>query len=149
MADWTGLVDAMKTAALDVVAAGGPVSVLFGTVISAAPLQINVEQKMTLEAPQLILSRSVTDYFIDLTAAHETEPETAHVHTIQDTYTGGGSSSPTQHLHEYVGRKRFQVHNSLAVDEEVILLRLQGGQKFLVLDRLGGSPDVTSGQWIS
>lgn len=30
------------------------------------------------------------------------------------------------------------IHNSLIVGEEVILLRMQGGQKYIVVDRIGG-----------
>ena len=29
------------------------------------------------------------------------------------------------------------IHNQLAVGDEVILLRVQGGQKFVVLDKIG------------
>ena len=141
MADFVGFIEVVKKAALDAVKADKPTAVMFGKVISAAPLKINVEQKMTLESPQLILARNVTDHTIEMTVDHVTEQETQHVHAVSDTYTGGGSSQPTQHLHRYAGRKKFKIHNGLVVGDEVILLQLQGGQKFLVLDRLGGFYD--------
>lgn len=36
------------------------------------------------------------------------------------------------------GRKEITLHNALAAGEKVILLRQQGGQKYVVLDRIGG-----------
>jgi len=91
---------------------------------------------MILEEPQLILTRNVTDYKVEMTVEHETEPETEHTHEIKDTYTGEGESLPTDHLHGYKGRKEFTVHNALVVDDEVIMIQVSGGQKFIVLDRL-------------
>ena len=62
MADSTELVRLMKQAALDAVNASKPAEICFGKVTSASPLKILVEQKMTLGAAQLVLSRHVTDY---------------------------------------------------------------------------------------
>lgn len=36
------------------------------------------------------------------------------------------------------GTKALAVHNGLAAGDGVVLLRQQGGQKFVVLDRIGG-----------
>lgn len=118
MADITELTKLIKQIASDVIRAQKPVEICFGKVISASPLKINVEQKMTLEAPQLILSRHVTDYIVEMTVDHYTENESGHAHACK-------------------GKKKFTVHNGLAVGDEVILLRQQGGQKYLVWDRVG------------
>jgi len=32
----------------------------------------------------------------------------------------------------------FQIYNALKAGEKVILIRQQGGQKFIVIDRIGG-----------
>lgn len=149
LADFTKLIAAMKESAAGAVDASNPMRVMFGEVISASPLKINVEQKLTLEKAHLILTRNVTDYYVDMTVAHITELETEHVHPVVDTYTGGGTSTPTQHLHAYKNKKKFLVHNALKVGELVVLLRLQGGQQFLILDRVEESRDVTNGQWIT
>jgi hypothetical protein len=148
MADLNNLIKSMQRIAKDSTLSELAANVLFGTVVSASPLKINVEQKMTLEAAQLVLTRNVTDYNVDMTVSHITELETEHFHAVQDTYTGGGTSSPTTHLHSYRGKKKFRVHNALKKGELVVLLRVQGGQKFVVLDRLEESPDVTNGQWL-
>ncbi len=137
MPDAVELVKTIKRAALDAVNASKPVAVCFGKVTSTSPLKILVEQKMTLGAAQLILCQNVTEHTMEMTVNHYTENETEHTHTVQDTYTGGGSSSPTKHLHAYRGTKKFTMHNGLVVGDEVILLRQQGGQKYIVVDKIG------------
>lgn len=118
MPDVNELVRAMKRAALDAVLASKPVNVYFGQVVSASPLQINVEQKMTLGKAQLILTRNVTDFKTNVTMEWETETESAH-------------------KHEITGKKEITIHNALAVGDEVILIRQQEGQKYIVVDRIG------------
>lgn len=136
MANAAELLKLIKKTASDAVKAEKPVEIRFGKVTKAFPLEILVEQKLTLGEAQLVLCRNVTEFEVDMTVDHLTEEETGHTHAVRDTYTGGGSSSPTQHLHAYQGRKTFIVHNGLVVGEEVILLRQQGGQKYIVWDRL-------------
>jgi hypothetical protein len=130
------MVEAVKKAAMQAVEASKPSGVYFGTVISASPLKINVEQKMILGSKQLILTRNVTDYAVEMTVDHYTQNETEHAHAVHDTYTNGGSSDPTIHLHAYKGTKVFTVHNGLVNGEKVILLRVPGGQKYVVWDRI-------------
>lgn len=138
------LSDPIKRAALEAVEAGKPVNIVFGTVLSASPIQINVEQKMTLGAKQLILSRNVTDYTVMMTVDHATENDAfmkeKHTHQCSCALSSGTTDDGnlnTVHKHEYKGTKAFLIHNALKAGETVILIRVQGGQKFLVLDRLG------------
>lgn len=128
----------IKDIALNALEASKPSGVFYGTVVSASPLKIQVEQKMTLGAEFLVLSTLVQDFTVSMTIDHKTEAETEHTHAIHDTYSGGGSSDPTSHLHEYKGTKSFRVHLGLKAGEKVILLRVQGGQQFIVLDRVRG-----------
>ena len=137
LADFGQIIEQVKKAALEAITASNPVAVCFGEVISTEPLKINVEQKMTLETAQLVLSRNVTDYTVDITVDHTTENETQHIHAIIDTYTGSGTSQPTTHKHDYAGRKSFLIHNALTAGDIVILMRTQDGQKYIVLDRIG------------
>lgn len=135
---FSALQENIKTIALNALEASKPSGIFFGTVLSASPLKIQVEQKMTLTAEFLVLSSLVQDFTVSMTVDHQTEAETEHIHAVQDTYTGGGSSSPTSHFHNYAGTKAFRVHLGLSAGEKVILLRIQGGQQFLVLDRVRG-----------
>ena len=140
MADesFSKLHDSIKNIALNALEASKPSGIFFGTVVSASPLKIQVEQKMTLGAEFLVLSTLVQDFVVSMTVDHQTEAETEHTHIIHDTYTDGGTSDPTEHLHEYKGTKSFRVHLGLRAGEKVILRRVQGGQQFIVLDRVRG-----------
>lgn len=119
-------VENIKKAALQAVEERMPSGVYFGTVISSSPLKINVEDKMTLEKAQLVLSTLVQDFTVNMTVDHKTE----------DKAGGSGDASFASHNHDYKGTKAFRVHLGLSAGEKVILLRIQGGQKFIVLDRV-------------
>lgn len=106
MSEVSEFVRTVKKAAVEAVEALKPVSLYFGEVVSVAPLQINVEQKMLLSTAQLVLSERITDY---------------------RTVIEGGA-----------GREEAIVRGALAAGEKVILARQQEGQKFIVLDRIGG-----------
>ena len=130
LADANGLVEAMKRAARDERESSKPVNVYFGEVVSKSPLKINVEQKMVLGESQLILTRNVTDYMTTVTVQWNTE--------IGVLSSDGKATAPPPHLHGVVGTKNFLMHNALEVGDEVILIRQQEGQKFIVVDRIGG-----------
>lgn len=121
MADANELVQSMKRAAVDAVEATKPVNVYFGEVRSVSPLTINVEQKMILGEGQLILTRNVTDFETVVTMNWESE-----------------EAGRESHSHVITGQKQITVHNALEVNDGVILIRQQRGQKFIVLDRIGG-----------
>lgn len=86
---------------MDAFKASKPTDVVFGKVVSESPLQIKVDQKLTLGSAQLILSRNVTK----------------HTVKIDDT--------------EQI------IHNNLVVGEKVIMMQASGGQKYVVIDRIG------------
>jgi len=136
MGDFASLVKCFRKIAEDTIQAGKPSGVYFGQVTSTSPLEITIDAKHVLTAEFLALTRNVTDHNIDMTVNHLTEIEDEHIHAVVDTYTGGGTSRPTTHLHEYRGRKTFRVHNGLVVGDKVILIREQGGQRHIVIDRI-------------
>lgn len=119
--------ESIKRIAVEAVKTQMPSGVYFGTVVSLSPLKINVETKMTLEQPQLVLSRNVTDFQTNITVHWNTE----------NTSGGSGDASFASHKHAIEGRKPITVHNALVVGDKVILQRVQGGQKFVVIDRIG------------
>lgn len=116
----------MGKIALDAMNNSMPSAILFGTVVSASPLKINIEQKMTLDSSDLVLTSLVSTFNVDMSMEHRTE----------STSGGSGEASFASHNHEYKGKKKFTVHLGLSKGEKVILLRVQGGQKFIVLDRI-------------
>lgn len=138
LADASGLVEKIKKAAQEANEAAKPVNVCFGEVVGKSPLKINVEQKMVLGEGQLVLTRNVTDYMTTVTVQWETEEE-----KIRHKHAGGGSGdteyAEIPHIHSVIGTKNFLLHNALEVGDEVILIRQQEGQKYIVIDRIGGT----------
>ena len=124
--DFTDLLNMIKRASVEAVAASKPTSVVFGKVISTSPLKISVEQKMTLTAAHLVLTRNVTDYEVSMTVDHVTENKSG----------GSGESAFASHNHAYQGKKLFTVHNGLVVGDEVLMIQMQGGQRYIVMDRV-------------
>lgn len=116
----------IKLAAMEAMEASSPVKVLFGKVISTSPLKISLEQKLILTAAQLVLTRNVVDYDLETTIDLLTEP----------TSGGSGESSFASHSHAVSGKKTIRIHNALVVGDEVILLQMQGGQKFIVVEKV-------------
>ena len=159
MHDSIDLVKLIKRAAIDAVNASKPCNLTFGTVTSTSPLKINVEQKMTLTSAQLVLSRNVTDYKVNIDIDSETETGAAdidlsHTHSYSGTTADGGVNTSSLHTHQYSGTtksgggisiahehkfkgtKEITIKNALVVGDEVILIRMQGGQKYIVMDRV-------------
>lgn len=85
--DLMSLVDLIKTVAVKSVEATNPVNVLFGTVVSESPLEIQIHQKLRLTEDFLVITERV---------------DQANVRR----------------------------------GDRVVLLRVQGGQQFIVLDKV-------------
>lgn len=131
LSDAVELVKVIKRAALDAVNASKLVEACFGRVTNASPLQILVDQKFTLGAAQLVLTRNVTDFKAMITGGN-----------IQNYYYVGtppnASTVPVDPSHRHaIGKIEITVHNGLVVGDEVILIRQQGGQKYVVVDKIG------------
>lgn len=108
-----------------------------GIVETISPLTIRVDQKLLLEEEELILTHMVRDYEVDISVSHETE-ESEDIKGIMPDFKS--------HSHKYKGRKKIIIHQGLKAGEEVILLKVQGGQAYIVLDRY--TPPQTEGEWL-
>ena len=106
MPDYTPLLQVMKQSAKEAGNAERPVHVCVGKVAGVNPLRIRLDQKITLGKAQLVLTRNVTDYETEIT------------------------------VDGWENKRRTTIHNALNAGEEVVLLRQQGGQKYIVLDRV-------------
>lgn len=104
--DVAELVKIIRKAALQSIKTEKLVEIRYGKVTDVCPLKVLVEQKLTLEEEELILTRNVTDYKTKISKINE--------------------------------KIEITVHNALDVGDKVILIRQQKGQKFVVLDRIGG-----------
>lgn len=113
------LLEAIKRAACGAIEDAQPVAIMYGQVISESPLKILIEQRLTLTESQLILTRNVTDFDLDVTA----------------DWTSAAAGDPT-HTHALKGKRTLTVHNALKAGDVVLLLREHGGQRFVILDRM-------------
>ena len=138
MADGIQLTKAMRRNAIDAMESTKPVNVCFGTVVSSSPLKIDVEQRMVLGEGQLILTRNVTEYTTMVTVQWQTElEEIRHKHQMKNITSANTEYQEVSHKHDIEGTKQMTIHNALEKGEQVILIRQQEGQKFIVLDRIG------------
>ena len=125
-------VDLFKMSALQLMSTMQLSNVEFGNVTGVNPLEITLDQKTKLTENYLTLSNAVKDHSVDITISWNTENNT-HRHA------NGNNGMPTEnatHKHAISGRKRITIHNGLTLGERVILLRKQGGQEYVVLDRV-------------
>ena len=120
--------------------AGQPTDLRIGTVTRADPLEITINTQMApLRAPVLLLTEAVVEKKIPVV-------QHAHTVTVQDTYTGGGSAACSTELGNIVCYENGEplpvedgyiiLNRALAAGDEVILLRVQNGQRFIVLSRV-------------
>lgn len=78
MADANDLVRVIQQISTNAYNGAKPCDVLFGTVMSVSPIRINVEQRMELGAAQLILTKDVSDYQVEVTGAEGKQSITVH-----------------------------------------------------------------------
>lgn len=122
------LLDAIKTIATEAVNANEPTALMIGEVLTVGPLSVLLANGAILNEKFLIISTLVSDFDVDMTVDHLTE----------DRSGGGGESSFASHNHEYKGTKTFKVLLGLKVGEKVVMLRVQGGQSYYIIDRVRG-----------
>jgi hypothetical protein len=133
--DANELVKALKKAALEAVEASKPVKVFFGKVVSTNPLKINVEQKLVLGEAQLVLTQNVKELKATIDISCDTDSAlSTHKHQYQNEDTTGVNLA---HQHKIACKKEIIIRKGLANGDEVVLIRQQEGQKYIVLDRIG------------
>lgn len=160
------LLNIIKKAAKEAIDESTPSNIIFGTVTSISPLNINVEQKMDLTSDFLILTKNVVDYTVDVSVNWSTENKSLsaeHNHELSGEILINSSSSinpnpdnisisinndvnsslvvdeqslDLSHAHDIAGKKTLTIHNALKDGDKVILIRQQGGQKYVVLDKI-------------
>ena len=142
-------VEAIQIIIKNTINALGLTNVMFGTITNENPLTVLVEQKMELTGETLIVPKSLTDYEVNIeidTATESTSTNTKHTHQvnyIDSTINGSSNKTATSeigefdntHSHAVKGTKTITIYNALKKGDKVILIRQQGGQKFLILDK--------------
>lgn len=139
------IIETIKKAALDAIENSSPTSIMYGTVTSVKPLEIQVEQKLLLTSEFLVLTKNVIDYEVEVSINWNTEQQNLNSsHTHNCSVVSNEDISVTienqdinlTHNHNITGKKKITIHNGLKQNDKVILLQQQGGQKFIVLDKI-------------
>lgn len=123
--DYNRIVEAMKGIVVNTLSDLDVSDILVGEVTGVDPLAITVDQKITIPESNILLTKNTCEHTIEMSVDHITE----------DASGGSGDAAYAPHHHEYVGRKKFLVHNGLVLGDKVILLRESGGQRYIALDR--------------
>jgi hypothetical protein len=142
----TTLLDIHQRIAQNVFTEMKPMDGLVGTVVTVAPLTISIRDDMPpLPASSLWLTEAVVGRHIDLSHTHTLN---GHTHTgsvsPDTTNTDSGtlsghpvSASPTPLYGQGSAYQSSGVINPpLAIGDKVALLRIVGGQQFIVLSRI-------------
>ncbi len=124
--------DAIKNISVNAVETSKPTAILYGCVAEVNPLKIKVEQKFIITEKFLVLSRNVTDFQTQISFDN---PNIKQVYTTWDMDETVESPKAKVDFKEKV-KHNVTVYNSLKVGENVILIRCQGGQRFIVVDRV-------------
>ncbi|MGL4790751.1 MAG: DUF2577 domain-containing protein [Anaerotignaceae bacterium] len=126
------LINLIKQISLETITAGKPFTAITGVVTSVSPLEVAIHQNLTITENFLALTNAVRDYKTKITFDN---PDIKQVVTNWDIEEKQEGSKYKMTFKEPVEHD-ITVHNALTVGEAVILLRQQGGQKFIVLDRV-------------
>lgn len=111
------LVNAIKQITMNLNEAEHPVAIMFGTVTKVQPLEILVDQRLLLDEDFFVLTEQLTRCEIDLKHNHNTKGD------------------PTQEALT----EKIIIREGLKEGDGVLLLRMQGGQQYVVLDKVVGS----------
>lgn len=117
----------MKQSSMQAYHSSGPADIVTGKVLSVSPLEVRLDAKRTLTEEFLVLTSEVRDYEVDVTFDFSTRAASG----------GDGYAAFASHSHGIVGTTRITIHNGLKVGDDVIMIKAQGSQKYVVLDKGG------------
>ena len=113
------LIEVLKEIASHAQQAAKPVEFSFGQVTSVSPLIITVEQKLPLPGTCFFIPQRLTE--------HQQQVSVDWGTTVDGTHP---------HSHRTAGQLTMTLHQGLALGDKLLLLAVQQGQKYLVLDRV-------------
>jgi hypothetical protein len=106
------MIETIKKASVNVIGASNPLDVQFGTIVDD-DLTIQIDQKSILPREFFIVPEQMTRYVVDLTHNH--------------TYSEGTTINSLGAL---------VIREGLNKGDSVILLRIEQGSRFLILDKV-------------
>lgn len=148
------LLDIIKQASKDSIESTQPAAFVFGVVTKTAPLTVSVEGRLTISEPLLIVPETLRTYRIHnvtgvmqgsvefagtismtgVTGTVETtEPK---IYTVTDATFSGTASSVKLSGKITITSGELFLTRIFNVGDELLLARVQGGQRYVVLERL-------------
>ena len=120
------LIELLRQISTEAVASGKPTSVIYGKVISKHPLKIQVNNKLILDESFLVLTKNVLDHKVKFTMDFRGEEP--------GKITINGEQNVLDKM-EY--KKGYAIiKNGLNIGDTAIMVQQQGGQKFVVVDKM-------------
>lgn len=119
------LIEIVKESAMQAYRATNPADVVYGTVVSEDPLEIQIDTKMVLDESFLILTKNVSKSEIEV-----------------DIDFSGDGSIEIEELEQTLLKKlsitgaKITIHNEIQTGDTVIMQKKQGGQEYIILDKL-------------
>lgn len=146
----TGLIEIMKIAALDAMENNKPTDLRFGTVTSVDPLKVMISNDFILPESLLIVPEHLTDYSVLANVGNSTGDNTPSGSSSIDIRVEGETLIINTNVINTVSTideddiesvdpvddRTLTMYNGLQVDDNVVLLRNQGGSSYLILDRI-------------
>ena len=127
------MIEIMKIAAKEVIANDKPSELRFGTVISIAPLKVQISTNLILPESVLIVPEELTDHGVSMNLGVQSKPVSISVVETTLVITDNNQS---EDVLEDTDDRNVTVYNALSVGDKVALLREQGGKQFYILGRL-------------
>lgn len=127
-----GLLETIKQTSAKAVEAGNPAQVLYGTVEKADPLEIRIHEKLKLTEDFLDVAKHLTRHERIVSIQFE-NPKTWTEAEIGDAVKTTSSNQGFSNYEMKYAKMIFE--DGLKIDDKVVLLRIQGGHRFYVLDR--------------
>lgn len=129
MRDTNDLVKLIKKIAMEAVEAGKPMNLTFGRVLSPDGISVDVDQKIRLKEKQLMLGETLREYEAEL----EVELEEMELELELEIE---GEIVPAIAKGKGTVKGKGKILRRLDAGDEVILMRMQGGQKYMVIDKV-------------
>jgi len=126
------LVNAIKIAGLKAVDSTSPMQSAIGTVTSESPLEITIEQKAPIPAEFLLLTDAVRDYKAKLSFDNPDIKNKVQEYSMADV---PGSSYKISFTDDTL-QNEITIYNGLKLGDKVLMLRIEGGQSYVVLNRV-------------
>lgn len=147
------MIEIMKVAAMEAIENSKPCDLRFGTVVSVAPLKVQISSDLTLPESLLIVPQYLTDYTVDTnlgmastTGGGSTGGSSINVSVVGETLVFSSSMYNVEPVveddvtdtesPEPTDERSVTIYNALQVGDKVALIRNQGAKQFYILDRI-------------